>query len=449
MVSIQTSVISQTKSNDIVCFHTSAYIFSRRDQTSSTVLHTSPSGSASLKFTNLLSRLLNEPALSRKHASILFLHSLASSKSSPSSFLPALAAPPPQRLSPTPRLSSSPSPIDSGAPASNKPKGKSKARLLQEWRARSGQTHLPESLLLRDTLYLLQGISGKHVRFSDNMDAHINFVEDPKYIVSAPTVALIHRLAEVGYLYSRVDGFVRASPTPESPRGMIEQSLCHHLQAQLTEYYRIIAVLETQMNDNSLSSENGVDSALEGATGLTLRRLDVWINDWRLRMRMMSVCVQGAQGSRVASKASFRWLTSLLDAHGGALVNLIHSYTDTGDPFIRKFTDELLEQVSKPFFSTLHKWLFSGELYDPFSEFFVGADPTTAFMHQVHPSALEGFLGGEGDVDQSGDVLTREGGKELWESKYTFEGEMLPAFVGEAFGKKVQIEFSGLCVCLT
>lgn len=28
------------------------------------------------------------------------------------------------------------------------------------------------------------------------------------------------------------------------------------------------------------------------------------------------------------------------------MVNLIHSYTDNGDPFVRKFTDELLEEVS-------------------------------------------------------------------------------------------------------
>ena len=34
-----------------------------------------------------------------------------------------------------------------------------------------------------------------------------------------------------------------------------------------------------------------------------------------------------------------------LDAHGGALVNLIRSYADNGDPFVRKFTDQLLEEV--------------------------------------------------------------------------------------------------------
>ena len=43
---------------------------------------------------------------------------------------------------------------------------------------------------------------------------------------------------------------------------------------------------------------------------------------------MMSVCVEGCK-----------------DVSGGALVNLIHSYTENGDPFVRKFTDQLLEEV--------------------------------------------------------------------------------------------------------
>lgn len=32
-------------------------------------------------------------------------------------------------------------------------------------------------------------------------------------------------------------------------------------------------------------------------SGLTLKRLDVWVNEWRLRMRMMSVCVEAAKGT--------------------------------------------------------------------------------------------------------------------------------------------------------
>lgn len=86
---------------------------------------------------------------------------------------------------------------------------------------------------------------------------------------------------------------------------MIEQSLCHHLQSQLTEYYRLIAILESQMTLSSRGSSD--DKHSRGLTssesdvraeesGLTLRRLDVWVNEWRLRMRMMSVCVEAARG---------------------------------------------------------------------------------------------------------------------------------------------------------
>ncbi|KAJ7129622.1 gamma-tubulin complex DGRIP91/SPC98 component [Mycena epipterygia] len=392
------------------------------------LLQSSPTGAASLKFTNLLSRLLDQPVLSRKHASILFLQSLASSSSRPAAgFLPTLAPPPP------PRISSSPSPVE--VPVSRLPRGKSKADILREYRAKIGRPHLPENLLLRDTLYLLQGISGKYVRFSIQDDPEVEnklvFMDDSKYLVSAPTKALIHRLSEVGYLYTRVETFVREREGA-SGVGMIEQSLCHHLQAQLTEYYRLIAILESQMSASSNRAPNDGSPESRGLreeeTGLTLRRLDVWINEWRLRMRMMSVCVEGAR-----------------DAQGGALVNLIHGYTDNGDPFVRKFTDQLLEEVSKPFFATLHKWLFSGELYDPFSEFFVAMDPALAHMQYVHPSSLAGGIGplagdgGFGGLGGDSDDISveRDGGLKLWEAKYQFQEDMLPMFVGEAFGKKI------------
>ncbi|KAJ7749089.1 gamma-tubulin complex DGRIP91/SPC98 component [Mycena maculata] len=392
------------------------------------LLQSSPTGAAGLKFTNLLSRLLDQPVLSRKHASILFLQSLASSPSRPATgFLPTLAPPPPARVS------ASPSPVD--VPVSRLPRGKSKADILREYRQRTGRPHLPEHLLLRDTLYLLQGISGKYVRFSiqddPEMENKLVFMDHSKYVVSSPTKALIHRLSEVGYLYTRVETFAREREGA-SGVGMIEQSLCHHLQAQLTEYYRLIAILESQMSasSNRLPDDDGPEGPglKEEETGLTLRRLDVWINEWRLRMRMMSVCVEGAR-----------------DAQGGALVNLIHGYTDNGDPFVRKFTDQLLEEVSKPFFATLHKWLFSGELYDPFAEFFVAMDPTLAHMQYVHPSSLAGGIGplagdgGFGGLGGDADDISveRDGGLKLWEAKYQFQEDMLPMFVGEAFGKKI------------
>lgn len=114
-----------------------------------------------------------------------------------------------------------------------------------------------------------------------------------RYTIPSPVRSLIHRLAEVGHLYSRVDAFVKDSQR-RSAVGMIEQSLCHHLQAQLTEYYRLVAILESQM---SIPNTDPDPNITDRESGLTLKRLDVWVNDWRLRMRMMSVCVEGARGT--------------------------------------------------------------------------------------------------------------------------------------------------------
>ncbi|KAI0092720.1 gamma-tubulin complex DGRIP91/SPC98 component [Irpex rosettiformis] len=396
------------------------------------LLNTSPNGVPTLRFSNLLSRLLEQPVLSRKHASLLFLHALSASQASVSKghgALPSLSIPTAPRQYQSPRNAT---PSDLSSP-SNGPKRKSKADLLREYRAKNEKSHIPEALLLRDTLYLLQGISGKYVQFLSVKDPDPNqlvFKEDSRHIISASTKALVLRLAEVGYLYIRVDAFVRESEGKPGI-GMIEQSLCHHLQSQLTEYYRLIAVLESQMS-STVPDDDRLDpqqqqpqqkDSREQETGLTLKRLDVWIQEWRLRMRMMSVCVEGAR-----------------ETHGGALVNLIHGYADNGDPFVRKFTDQLLEEVSKPFFATLHKWLFSGDLNDPFSEFFVAVDPELAHLQYVHQSS-GGHLGGDGGFGGLGEAEDmageRDSGLKLWESKYRFHKEMLPAFVGEAFGRKI------------
>jgi gamma-tubulin complex component 3 len=78
-------------------------------------------------------------------------------------------------------------------------------------------------------------------------------------------------------------------------------------------------------------------------------------------------------------------------------------------------------------------------------EFFVTVDPELAHLQYVYPSSITtgagimigdgGFSGFNGEQDD----LTgeRESGLRLWQAKYKFRQEMLPAFVGEGFGSKV------------
>lgn len=99
-----------------------------------------------------------------------------------------------------------------------------------------------------------------------------------------------------------------------------------------------------------------------------------------------------------------------------------------------------MSQVSKPFFTMLHKWLFSGELYDPFAEFFVAVNPELAHLQYMQQSSGLAGDGGFAGIAEADDITgEHEGGLKLWEGKYQFQKEMLPAFVGEAFGRKVGI----------
>lgn len=123
-------------------------------------------------------------------------------------------------------------------------------------------------------------------------------------------------------------------------------------------------------------------------------------------------------------------------AHGGALVSKIHKHTAHGDPFVRQFTDQILEEVSKPFFSTLQRWISSGELHDPFNEFFVQLNDE---FSADGPSAAYGDAGFEEGFDAGGSAIDSH---LVWEKKYTFVKAMVPGFINEDFGKKVSLKYS-------
>lgn len=95
--------------------------------------------------------------------------------------------------------------------------------------------------------------------------------------------------------------------------------------------------------------------------------------------------------------------------------------------------DQLLEDVSKPFFATLAKWIFSGDLHDPFQEFFVQLNPDPT-LREGQTRLYGGDEGFEGGLDGVG--VNEEAGR-VWEKKYIYVRDMVPGFVSEDFGKKV------------
>lgn len=276
-----------------------------------------------------------------------------------------------------------------------------RAALLAAVRAKQGLVYVAEPVLVRDVLYLLQGISGEHVRLSAAPAAaaalELHFDERHGRI-PAPARDLLHRIAELGQLCVRLQRYVDEHTHPV-PRHRAAQSLSHYVSRELRAHAAWASALDAQWHAQ--------DEAPGSAPPLTLQRLACEAWEPLLRLRLLSTMVESCRPQ-----------------HGGALVSTIHAYTLTGDPLIRRWTADLLEHVSRPFFHTLSRWLYDGELEDPFDEFFVARTaPPPARARPVDDLV----------------VLSEPGfdAAAVWQSRFALRREQLPSFLSEHFARRI------------
>ena len=257
-----------------------------------------------------------------------------------------------------------------------------------------------EPELLRDLIFVFQGIDGQYIKF-DRMSNDFTIVEGIS--VSKPMKEMVYKLLDIGCLYLKVRDFV-SDNLDKSHVGLVGQSLCAALQHELTEHYKLIAILEAQIEKQIANKISQQDQQC-----LTLKRLMVWTTDCYQKLRLMSVLVDVCQGNHGTEKEHFFKLTAnplVTDNKGGALITAIHNYTKHGDPFIRKYLTDMLTLVSKPFYEMLVRWVYEGELDDPYGEFLVACDPSVP----------------EDD---------------LWQKKYVMREDMLPSFLNKELGQKI------------
>lgn len=227
-----------------------------------------------------------------------------------------------------------------------------------------------ESLLVRDLLYVFQGIDGKHIKMSlaDNC-----YKMDAKVVQSKSLRDTSSRLADLGWLHSKVRKYTDARSLDRA-FGLVGQSFCASLHQELKEYYRLLSVLHSQLQVEE-------DQAVELETSLTLKRLLVWTYDPKVRLKTLAALVDFCQGRK-----------------GGELASAVHAYGKTGDPQMRALVHNILSMVSHPILNFLYRWIYDGELDDTYHEFFVASDPN---------------------------VKTDR----LWHDKYSLRRSMIPSFI--------------------
>lgn len=240
-----------------------------------------------------------------------------------------------------------------------------------------------EEVLVRDALYACQGIDGKYVKFDGNIDGYalLETINVPR-----PTRIMVRKLCELGWLFRKVKSYITESMArfPAEDVGTVGQAFCAALQDELSEYYKLLAVLEAQsMNPIPLVSETA-----SSGNYLSLRRLSVWFAEPMVKMRLMAVLVDKCRVLR-----------------GGAMAGAIHLHAQHGDPLVHEFLRRMLRRVCSPLFEMVRRWVLEGELEDIYTEFFVIGQPVKA--------------------------------ESLWRDGYRLHTAMIPAFISPSLAQRI------------
>lgn len=200
--------------------------------------------------------------------------------------------------------------------------------------------------LIREVLFAFQGLSGK-ILIEDPDDGG-RFKVNPDYDLSPPARReLALRLTNLGWLFSQIRTFSEQSG--KHVNGLLHQSLAAALCEQVHEYYRLVAVIEEQLHQ----------AASDQSIPVSLHRLGVWTFDHYYRLKSLAQLVEACRKKR-----------------GGALANAVYTRMQTGDPAIKSCLTLVLRQVVLPLRRMLSRWIFYGELEDPYKEFFVISKPS-------------------------------------------------------------------------
>ena len=108
------------------------------------------------------------------------------------------------------------------------------------------------------------------------------YILSPAVQVSPSAHKLICELCELGWLFRKVSSWVtrNGGDSVNTNVNQVTQSLCFAIQAELTEYYRLLAVLDSQRINYSCD---------DSANYLNLRKLYLWVQEPLERMKWLAV----------------------------------------------------------------------------------------------------------------------------------------------------------------
>eukprot|EP00878_Enallax_costatus_P017689 GHUV01018585.1.p1 GENE.GHUV01018585.1~~GHUV01018585.1.p1 ORF type:complete len:688 (+),score=234.63 GHUV01018585.1:858-2921(+) len=244
--------------------------------------------------------------------------------------------------------------------------------------------------LVRDILRAVQGLTGRYCSFNPASTAGNPATSGPGVLIAPHDQlklqlgyrTLMHELGELGFLYRRVLAAIQSGRSPHT--GSVRQALCAALGEEVTDFYRLMAVLEAQLATPQPTP--GADETDVAGSYLSLRRLQLWLAEPMRRMRFLAVLVDGC-ANRV----------------GGDLAGRVWAASKIGDPLASSYATRILHQMCVPLFDMIRRWVFEGVLEDPACEFFIVPSSTNTSSnrdlwrdaYRIEPAKLPPFINAE------------------------------------------------------
>ncbi|CAE7927763.1 GCP3 [Symbiodinium sp. KB8] len=230
---------------------------------------------------------------------------------------------------------------------------------------------VPESVLVKELIFAAQGIEGTFLKLKED---GIGFVLKGA-AVSPPLKQLVEHISRAGWMYRRVHAFIQRTANRASV-GRVGQALCRGLEDELVDYYRLLAVLEAQQQEDAAAAMAPTPPPIPK---LSIRGLRLYLEEPSFRLQRLATVTDSIGGLR-----------------GGALASAVAAFARHGDASMSELISRLMHRAFEPMFEAIRQWICEGELSDPFDEFFIG---------------------------ESAD-------DRLWQDKYILRLFMLPIFLG-------------------
>ncbi|KAH9089812.1 hypothetical protein LEN26_018985 [Aphanomyces euteiches] len=251
---------------------------------------------------------------------------------------------------------------------------------------------LQERALVDDLLYVLLGIEGRYIRkqemkrptaahfqiqlprvyrdISVEIYDDLHFIIDPA-VTDPSLAALASKIVVLGEYYIHVSHYVETHTRYEY--GQVCHAFCAALKVLLREYAVVVAQLEHLVLQD----------------GLSLSKIWFYIQPSLRAMEFLSTLVRACLGH-----------------HGGALLSVITQLPTSGDAKASSVLNFLLEKASVPYLKMLEKWIYYGDLHDPYDEFMVASDDSLVK-----------------------EELNKDPWSKYWEQRYTLRESHVPHFL--------------------